>query len=152
MATNISFGFCSVSTACLVLFKCSAARLWSLSSALNRQICTDLWHGSYFNRVHPSNPYRETRLLRHISSYMHSVQIQIAASRDGDADLKQARDCAPGHLYNIWSLYSFCLNKSLENQVLFTFSERGRTTIKGFKIPSVCRNGGSWMAVPCSHS
>lgn len=81
---------------------------------------------------------------------MHSVQIQIAASRDGDADLKQAQDCALGHLHNIRSLYSFCLNKCLDNQVLFTFSERKQQQ-KGFKIPSVCRSGDSWMAVPFSH-
>lgn len=69
---------------------------------------------------------------------MHSVQMQIAASRDGDADLKQARDCALGHLYSIRSL---CLNKSLDNEVLFTFSEGERTTTNGFKIPCLSEWG-----------
>lgn len=41
-ATDPSFVFCSVSTVCLVLYECPFARLQSPSSALHRQISTDV--------------------------------------------------------------------------------------------------------------
>jgi len=137
MATDTSFGFCSVSTMCLMLSKCSFARLRSPSSALHTQISTDVWYRSYFNRLHPVKLIWRNVTIKTSKQWHAPCADSDCCLRNGHADLSRAWDCGLGHLYSISAVSIH--SASVNHYTIKRSSLLQRETGQQQKISKYCR-------------